>query len=206
MCFFFYFISYFIFFPIQVRAHTSPSIYSFVSHLLICKFKISLILGWFWPTVFWISAFSLLPETPTLLTARAIWCFLSFRPEEELNNSFWGWFWYHFLHWHLQTCLSDREHFRFVLLWRLQGNWNKCLKLLCMKASIFIVIFQYLLSWGGVPQCNSFPSADILTASPLICSRFRNCVYTYRILPDKENKLIVQVSHAVNHSVPQRCT
>lgn len=51
-----------------------------------------------------------------------------------------------------------------------------------------------------------FPSGDGLTISPLICSRFRNCVYTYRILPDKENKLIVQVSHAVHHLVPQRCT
>lgn len=50
------------------------------------------------------------------------------------------------------------------------------------------------------------PSGGNLTASPLICSRFRNCVYTYRILPDKEKKLIVQVSHAVNHSVPRRCT
>lgn len=51
-----------------------------------------------------------------------------------------------------------------------------------------------------------FPSGDGITISPLICSRYRNCVYTYRILPDKENKLIVQVSHAVCHLVPQRCT
>lgn len=40
-----------------------------------------------------------------------------------------------------------------------------------------------------------FPSGHGLTISPVVCSRYRNCVYTYRILPDKENKLIVQVSH-----------
>lgn len=40
-----------------------------------------------------------------------------------------------------------------------------------------------------------FPPGHGLTISPVVCSRYRNCVYTYRILPDKENKLIVQVSH-----------
>lgn len=40
-----------------------------------------------------------------------------------------------------------------------------------------------------------FLSGHGLTISPVVCSRYRNCVYTYRILPDKENKLIVQVSH-----------
>lgn len=43
-----------LFFPIQVDAHTSPSIYSFIAD--------------FGP-VSWISAFSFLPEMPTLLTA-----------------------------------------------------------------------------------------------------------------------------------------
>lgn len=61
----------------------------------------------------------------------------------------------------------------------------------------------FLMGWSATVQ---FPSGDGLTVYLLICSRYRNCVYTYRILPDKENKLIVQVSHAVHHSVPQRCT
>lgn len=98
--------------------------YLFFSNTSQCTYKPFnlLIHCWFWPCVFWISAFSFLPETPTLLTARAIWCFLSFRPEEELNNSLWGWCWYHFLQWHLQTCLSDQDCFKFVLVHRIQGK------------------------------------------------------------------------------------
>lgn len=62
---------YYLLFPVQVNALALQ----FTRLLLILAFA------------FWISAFSFLPETPALLTARATWCFLSFQPEEEWNNS-----------------------------------------------------------------------------------------------------------------------
>lgn len=86
------------------------------------------------------------------------------------------------------------------------GKWREMFKTLMHEA--FCVSRDLAVSplVGRSATVQFIPSGGNLTACPLICSRFRNCVYTYRILPDKEKKLIVQVSHAVDHSVPQRCT
>ncbi|NWR61589.1 SHIP1 phosphatase, partial [Bucorvus abyssinicus] len=40
-------------------------------------------------------------------------------------------------------------------------------------------------------------ASESIASAYALCVLFRNCVYTYRILPDKENKLIVQASEGV---------
>lgn len=98
----------------------------------------------------------------------------------------------------------DHEHF--ILVHRLQGKKEremfKTLEHEATSVSWELPIL-FLMGRGATVQ---LPSGHDLTVSPLTCSRFRNCVYTYRILPDKENKLIVQVSHAMYLLVPLRCT
>lgn len=98
---------YYLFFPIQVNAHTSPSIYSFIADFGPVSFGFLLFHSFLRRPLYW----QLEPFGVFFLSG-----------QKKLNNSLWGWCWYHFLQWHLQTCLSDQEHFRFVSVHRLQGK------------------------------------------------------------------------------------
>lgn len=133
---------YYLFFPIQVNAHTSPSIYSFIADFGPVSFGFLLFHSFLRRPLYWqlepFGVFFLSGQKKSWITHSEADADIAFCSDickhVSVTRNTSG----------LCSFTDSRER-----------NREKCLKPLCMKPSMCLGIFQYLFLRGGVPRCDS---------------------------------------------------